>query len=99
MFWHNLENKTVYLGRQDICYETSCILFTDPRPEEVSNSMVEHTFSETEGTDNTFEKQYILPLATAFELKRTFTQPGVELELMLTSSNMHDEDDNAVMFW
>lgn len=54
--------------------------------------------TQTEG-GTTFSAQYILPTETELELKRIFTEPGVDYQVVMIASNMHNEDDMANMTW
>ena len=54
--------------------------------------------SGTSGT-NSQEKQYIKSKETTLEIKRKFSEPGIEYKLVLYSYNMHNEDDFARLTW
>lgn len=72
-----------------------------PRPTEVENTNVTqkvNNATQTEG-GTTFSAQYILPTETELELKRIFTEPGVDYQVVMIASNMHNEDDMANMTW
>lgn len=73
-----------------------------PRPSEVEGSTVSketETFSETEGTSNVYVKEYVSPLQTDLELKRTFSIAGKSYKIVLIANNMHNQEDNAKMTW
>ena len=73
-----------------------------PRPSEVEGSTVSketETFSETEGTSNVYVKEYVSPLKTDLELKRTFAIAGKSYKIVLIANNMHNQEDNAKMTW
>ena len=54
--------------------------------------------SGTSGT-NSQEKLYIKSKETTLEIKRKFSEPGIEYKLVLYSYNMHNEDDFARLTW
>ena len=62
-------------------------------------SKEEKTFLEEEGTNNVYQKTYILPLVTELEIKRTFIEPGMSHSLVMKAQNMHNEDDTATFTW
>ena len=62
-------------------------------------SKEEKTFLEEEGTNNVYQKTYILPLVTELEIRRTFTEPGMSHTLVMKAHNMHNEDDTATFTW
>ena len=74
---------------------------TVPRPEEVDPN-IDHATESTiydEGTSAQFNRDYILALETELELKRTFTIPGQEYQVVLRAHNMHNENDSAILIW
>ncbi len=54
---------------------------------------------EAEGTETLYSNSFIKPLPTEVEIKRTFTEPGVEYQLELMAENMHNSEDYVYMSW
>ena len=67
------------------------------RPDEYDTSR--ETSSVNTGSAQAQELEYIKPKETTLEIKRKFTEPGIQYTLVLYSYNMHNEDDFANLTW
>ncbi len=77
------------------------LTITDPRPTEVEGATATKpvsVFNHEEGS-TLYSREFIMPLETDLQLKRTFAVVGQEYKILLRADNMHNEEDFALMEW